>query len=79
MIITQNESPTNSLYFVGAHLITLIRDERFSLIDTMSLYNKAHDYFENGLSFNRFICTLDWLFIAGLIDVNKNGDIKRCF
>jgi hypothetical protein len=79
MIITQSENPKNSLYFMGAQVLHVLMNERFGLIDTLILYNKLNERLQENITFHKFLTTLDWLFIVGLIDISDQGDIKKCF
>lgn len=79
MIITQSDHPKNSLYYMGAQVLQALLNERFGLIDTLILYNKLNETHQGNITFHKFITTLDWLFIIGLIDISDQGDIKKCF
>ena len=79
MIITQSEDPKNSLYYLGAQVLRALINERFGLIDTLILYKKIDDSHQENFTFHKFLTTLDWLFMLGLIDISDQGDIKKCF
>jgi hypothetical protein len=79
MIITQSEHPKNSLYYMGAQVLRALMSERFGLIDTLILYKKLNESLQESITFHKFLTTLDWLFILGLIDISDQGDIKKCF
>lgn len=79
MILAQNESPKNSLYYIGALLVRTMSEERFAVIDTLSLYERLKTEKLEGISLSRYLYALDWLFIIGLIELSPTGDIKKCF
>ncbi len=75
MLLNRTE-PQKSLYFVGAYLVDKLCES------TEPLY--AVEMFEQygsqlNVSFPQFLLTLDWLFLAGLIDSNDDGRLKKCF
>lgn len=74
MIITERY-PQKSLYFLGAMLLEHLATNniKFTL---MSLYESFSQKYK--IDFKRFITTLDWLFLIGLVDNTKDGYIVKC-
>ena len=79
MILAPNESPKNSLFYIGACLIRSMSSERFAVIDSIAFFEKIKSEQVPDLSLSRYLYALNWLYIIGLIDLSPSGDIKRCF
>ena len=75
MLLNRTE-PQKSLYSVGAYLIGKLREstEPFYAVEMFEKYGN-----QLNVSFPQFMLTLDWLFLAGLIDSNGDGRLKKCF
>lgn len=74
MIITE-KFPQKSLYFTGAKLLQYMKanDIKFQLGDLYESFTK-----QSSLDFKRFMLTLDWLFLVGLIRTTDDGYIVKC-
>lgn len=78
MILPTHINPNKSLYVVGSRVIDLMKSRK--LIDAQELHILySNRYKSENLNYNYFLYALDWLFILGLITINKNSKIKRCF
>ena len=76
MLILTEKHPEKSLYFLGAKLLSLLlkRDTSYFVLE---LYEVSFSNSEIG--FNRYLLALDWLFMLGLIELNQEGKITKCF
>lgn len=76
MLILTEKRPEKSLYFLGAKLLSLLlkRDKSYFVLE---LYEVSFSNSEIG--FNRYLLALDWLFMLGLIELNQEGKITKCF
>lgn len=74
MIVTSDISPERNLYFLGGKILEkLSKDET---IDSLLVFENLRENF--GISFPLYMYTLDWLYLANLIELTPNGDIKLC-
>ena len=76
MLILTEKHPEKSLYFLGAKLLSLLlkRDKSYFALE---LYEVSFSNSEIG--FNRYLLALDWLFMLGVIELNQEGKITKCF
>ncbi len=76
MLILTEKHPEKSLYFLGAKLLSLLlkRDTSYFVLE---LYEVSFSNSEIG--FNRYLLALDWLFMLGVIELNQEGKITKCF
>ena len=76
MLILTERHPEKSLYFLGAKILSLLlkRDQAFFVLE---LYEVSFSKSEIG--FNRYILALDWLFMLGVVELNQEGKITKCF
>lgn len=79
MIITTNELPSRSLYYLGAMTITVLFEYQFGVIGSSLLYEKVNEKLALRISFSHFNYVLDWLYLIDIISLNEHGDIKKCF
>ena len=79
MIIDSDSHPEINIYYIGAMLLTIVRSSRrnkFELFYLLSKYNKKN---VKNISFDYLLLSLTWLYTLGLIEVDNNGYISKCF
>lgn len=74
MLLPENVHPANSLYFNGAHVLSALK--KIGETDPMGLFIESRKLHEMQLPL--FTLTLDWLYLAGMISCNRNGNIELC-
>ena len=75
MLLPENIHPTNSLYFNGAYVLEALR--KSGAINHMNLHIESSKL--RDMQIPVFTLTLDWLFLAGLVSCNDDGNIELCF
>ena len=73
MLILNKNRPSISLYYLGSEIAKFMRASSVKEFHLTELYNAFN--ISTPLTFNRFILTLDWLQIIGLIKSNNEGKI----
>lgn len=74
MITDQNNHPQRQLYYLGAKVIELLSANH----NTAEFFQAYQQLKENEkISIKLFTLTLDWLFLLGVISLEK-GIIKKC-
>lgn len=76
MILGKDVHPERKLYYWGAIVIDGIRQHGGEEITFFSLFEKLRKDYE--ISIDVYALALDWLFLLGAIDGNKEV-IKKCF
>lgn len=76
MIVSNNISPTDNLYYIGGLILEILNDNYNKTLDILILYKKL--VIKNKLTFVLYSYALDWLFISNLITVNEKGEIQKC-
>lgn len=74
MLLPENVHPANSLYFNGAYVLAALK--KIGEADLMGLFIESRKLHE--MQFPLFTLTLDWLYLAGMISSNTNGNIEIC-
>lgn len=74
MLLPENIHPANSLYFNGAYVLEALR--KIGETSPMDLFMETRKSRE--MQMPLFVLTLDWLFLAGLVSCNSDGDIQSC-
>lgn len=74
MLLPENILPNNSLYFNGAYVLQSLRG--YKKANLMELYIDSCALHQMQMPI--FVLTLDWLFLAGLVTFNNNGDLELC-
>lgn len=75
MLILTERNPDTSLYYLGSRIIEFFyeNNQQFYITELYSLISKTLN-----IPFHRFILTLDWLFMLGVINENESGKISLC-
>ncbi|WP_044100842.1 ABC-three component system middle component 6 [Acinetobacter pittii] len=75
MLILTERNPDISLYYLGSRIIEFFyeNNQQFYITELYSLISKTIN-----IPFHRFILTLDWLFMLGVINENESGKISLC-
>lgn len=74
MLILNERSPNTSLYYLGAKLLNFLTNNSIRKIRLCDLYDRFKSVEKIG--FNRFLLTIDWLFIVGKIELSESGALK---
>lgn len=74
MIITER-NPKQSLYFLGAALLEILKNKNieYSLFELYEQFQKKHN-----IEIKKFILILDWLYLANYIEITQEGFIIKC-
>lgn len=74
MLLPENISPENSLYFNGSFVLKALRRiGEASILDLFAETRALRD-----ISMPIFVLSLDWLFLADLVIFNDRGNIVQC-
>jgi hypothetical protein len=76
MILNKDINPEHSLYFIGSLIINELTKSKNENFDFLELYSGIQ--YNQMVSMNIFTLSLDWLYLNGVVDINK-GKIKKCF
>lgn len=76
MILNKDINPENSLYYIGSLIINELTKSESKNFDFLELYRGIQN--SQMISMNMFTLSLDWLYLNGVVDINK-GKIKKCF
>ncbi len=72
MLLPDNIQPENSIYYNGALILEVMKEETYiSLID---LYQQV----AGKMTFSLFVLCLDWLYLIELAEVDRKGMVKLC-
>lgn len=74
MITDQNSHPQRQLYYLGAKVLELL-NEGHNSVEFFQAYQQLKK--NEKISIKLFTLTLDWLFLLGVISLEK-GIIKKC-
>lgn len=75
MLILTERNPDTSLYYLGSLIIEFFyeNNQQYYMTELYSQILKNID-----IPLHRFILTLDWLFMLGVINENDSGKIVLC-
>lgn len=74
-MITIDSDPKLNPINIGAFILNRITESDYTEIEIENLYEAVKSEFN--ASYDIFVYTLDWLFIAGAISLSKNGKITH--
>lgn len=75
MLLPKKTNPLDSIYYNGAIIIKELQDTTQEL-DIVMLYKNINSVKE--MSMPIFILSLDWLYIAGIAEVDEKGSVQIC-
>jgi hypothetical protein len=73
-MITIDSDPTLNPVYIGASILNDLSSFDYSEVGIEKLYESVKVEF--GASYDVFVYTLDWLYIAGAIQLNEKGNIE---
>jgi len=74
MIISNEINPEKQLYYLASLILNEFKNKETLELDFFKLYSELK--IKNNISMNLFAFSLDWLFILGAIEINKEKIIK---
>lgn len=75
MLIPDNIHPEQTIYFNAAFVLKAIQE--CPVMDMLDLYIQATA--KRKMSMPVFLLCLDWLFLLGLVTLNTQDKVERCF
>lgn len=76
MILNKDINPEYSLYFIGSLILSELTNSENEKFDFLELFHGIQN--NQMVSMNIFTLSLDWLYLNGVVDIDK-GKIKKCF
>ncbi|WP_017347143.1 ABC-three component system middle component 6 [Pantoea sp. A4] len=76
-MINNLQYPEKSLYVIGAKIIDVFKSNIYASKNIISLHDD-YESLHGNISYPYFIYALDWLFIIGLVNLNKKGELTLC-
>jgi hypothetical protein len=76
MLLPNDISPINSIYYTGAMLLESINSSIDNKFEFFELYQEMKK--TQQISLPIFIFSIDWLFLLGSIRFDQNGRIEKC-
>lgn len=73
-MITIDSDPKLNPINIGAFILSVMAEYDYTEIEIESLFEEVRSEFN--ASYDVFVYTLDWLFIAGAIRLSEKGNIK---
>lgn len=77
MLLPKNTNPLNTSYYLGGIVAGILENRETDSIEFLTLFAETKN--KCFISMQSFILALDWLYILGSIEVDKAGNIKKCF
>ena len=74
MLLPDNIHPELSIYYNGSLVLAELKKE--SKLQIMDLYERVKEL--NGMSFNIFILSLDWLYLIDVAQIDPEGVVALC-
>lgn len=74
MLLPDNIQPELCLYYNGAIVIQELQNGSTKIM--VDLYLSIKEKYD--ISFSIFILTLDWLYLACIVETNMKGEIELC-
>jgi hypothetical protein len=76
MVINQNLSPQQNVYYLGALVISVLKRKNDAGVDLLELHSELNKSGKH--SINSVVLAVDWLYLVGYLKKNSKGKIERC-
>lgn len=77
MIVSKDVNPERDFYYLGARVIEILSNIDSKTVDFFDVFQQLNN--SEKISINLYSLTLDWLYLLGVIENSKDGNIKKCF
>lgn len=74
MLLPDNIHPEQSIYYNGAFVLQVLREQR--VMDLLDLYLSTQTQRE--MTMPVFVLCLDWLYLLNLVSLNEQGSVELC-
>ena len=78
MLLPREQSPWNCGYFLGAIALQALTDSPGGSADLPNLQQRMGFLINHDISPTQVITAASWLYLAGAIDLEENGMVRRC-
>lgn len=76
MIINKDIRPERKIYYIGALVIDILKENEDDSVDHLSVFERLHE--KESITAEVFLLALDWLFLLGAVRLEQ-GILKKCF
>lgn len=76
MIINKDIRPERKIYYIGALVIDVLKENEEDSINHLSVFEKLQE--KESVTVEVFMLALDWLFLLGAVKLEQ-GILKKCF
>lgn len=78
MLVSRDYNPCNHIYYLGGIIIKKLKKyNKGSSIDFFELHRAVCKI--RIISVQQYIFALDWLYMLKLVEIDSQGNIKKCF
>jgi len=77
MIVSRDIHPERDFYYLGGKLIEILDQSKDLDFDFFKIYDLLKN--DENISLNLYVLTLDWLYLIGVVKINKKGNLIKCF
>lgn len=74
MILSNNSSPKNSLYYIGGIILSMMKQQKE--FDYLELYIQLKN--KHNVSFQLYNFALDWLYLISVVQFDDKEGVVRC-
>ena len=78
MLLPREQSPWNCGYFLGAIALQALNDSLGERADLQDLQQRMGLQINRDISPTQVITAVAWLYLAGAVDLEEHGTVRRC-
>lgn len=78
MLLPREQSPWNCGYFLGAIALKALTDRPGERADLQNLQQRMGVLMNRDISSTQVITAASWLYLAGAIELEEDGMVRRC-
>lgn len=76
MIINKDIRPDRKIYYIGALVIDVLKENEEDAVDHLSVFEELQE--RESITAEVFLLALDWLYLLGAIRLEQ-GILRKCF
>jgi hypothetical protein len=78
MLLPREQSPWNCGYYLGAIALEALKQSPDNRADLQGLQQRMGNIMDRDISPTQAITAAAWLYLAGVIELDENGMVRRC-
>lgn len=76
MILIDNDSPLESIYYIAYKFLNMIKEKEIKTLDIENSFEMINCELENKIDFGKYLLLIDYLFVNDFVETSSKGELK---